>query len=89
MPEEEIDEALGSDEEQEQFEIWPENVAAIDAFLVCRRLWRLHPMGGALGLDRPNVETELRMRRINVNAALLDNLAAIEDGVLEVWNAKQ
>lgn len=46
-------------------------------------------MGGVLGLDRPNVESELRMRKIKVDAALLDDLAAIEGGALEVWNAKQ
>jgi hypothetical protein len=69
--------------------VWSENERALDAFLAVCRFWRHHPMGGVLGLDRPNVESELRMRKIKVDAALLDDLAAIEGGALEVWNAKQ
>ena len=78
----------GGADEDERFAVWRENERALAAFVACRRLWRMHPMGGVLGLDRPSVEAELRMRRIKVDAALLDELAAIEDGVLEVWSAK-
>ena len=85
-------EVAGGDEEEsedERFAVWPENERALAAFLYCRRLWRIAPMGGVLGLDRPGVESELRMRKIKVDGALLDDLAAIEGGVLEVWSAKE
>jgi len=68
--------------------VWQENERALGAFLHCRRLWRYAPMGGILGLDRISVEAELRMRKIKIDGALLDDLAAIEGGALEVWNAK-
>lgn len=77
------------DEDDERFEVWRENERALAAFLCCRRLWRYAPMGGVLGLHRPSVEAELRMRKVKVDAALLDDLAAIEDGVLEVWSTAQ
>lgn len=77
------------DGEGGRYGLWAENNRAFDAFLAVCRLWRHHPMGGILGLDRPGVESELRMRMIKVKAALLDDLAAIEQGVLEVWNAKK
>lgn len=86
------DEAEGADEaesEDERFEVWRENERALGAFLHCRRLWRYAPMGGVVGFDRPSVEAELRMRKIKVDAALLDDLAAIEGGVLEVWSAQK
>lgn len=94
VPDEVVDgaEGAGADETEgadERFAVWPENERSLGAFLHCRRLWRYAPMGGVLGLDRPSVEAELRMRKVNIDAALLDDLAAIEGGVLEVWSAKQ
>ncbi|TAJ98673.1 MAG: hypothetical protein EPO36_14330 [Chloroflexota bacterium] len=77
------------DGEADRYGLWAENGRAFHAFLAVCRLWRYHPVGGVLGLDRPGVESELRMRKIKVNAALLDDLAAIEQGVLEVWNTKK
>lgn len=68
--------------------MWRQNERALKAFTAVCRLWRYAPMGGVLGFDRPSVEAELRMRKIKVDAALLDDLAAIEGGVLEVWSAK-
>lgn len=88
VPADESEDESESEDEQ-LFEVWRENTAALAAFRVCGRLWRVGPMGGVLGLDRPSVEAELRMRKIKVNAALLDDLAAIENGVLEAWNAKR
>lgn len=89
MPEDEIDAALHSQDDDETFPIWPDNEWPLECFLHVRRIWRIGPTGGVLGLDRPGVEAELRMRNIEVDAALLDNLGVIEGGVIEVWNAKQ
>lgn len=78
----------GEQGEDKRFAVWPQNERALAAFLAVRRLWRYGPMGGVLGLDRPSVEAELRMRKFGLDAALLDDLAAIEEGVTAVWNAK-
>ncbi|MDA8107571.1 MAG: DUF1799 domain-containing protein [Betaproteobacteria bacterium] len=83
------DETGSEESNDEAFFVWPENKRAHRAFLAVRRLWRIGPMGGVLGLDRPNVESELRMRKIALDGALLDDLDAIEGGVLEVWNEKK
>lgn len=93
ITEDETEAADGDDGEGEsedrRFAVWPHNGRALAAFLAVRQLWRYGAMGGALGLDRPSVEAELRMRRIEVDATLLDDLAVIETGVLAVWNAKR
>lgn len=88
MSDDAIDEALGANEDDEEFAVWSDNERSLNAFLAVRRMWRHAPMGGVLGLDRPSVESELRMRKIKVDAALLDDLDAIEGGALEVLNAK-
>ena len=90
-PEDETEVARDDEDDAEdgRFAVWRENERALAAFLACRRLWRHAPTGGALGLDRPSVEAELRMRKIKADAALLDDLADIEGGVLEIWSAKQ
>lgn len=79
----------GDESKDDAFPLWPENRRALKCFMHVRRMWRLGPMGGVLGLDRPNMEAELRMRNIKIDAALLDDLAVIEGGVSAVWNAKQ
>jgi hypothetical protein len=94
IPEEEtaeVEGAGGDDGEGEdgRFKVWPENERALGAFLAVRRQWRIGPMGGFLGLDPQGVESLLRMSKIEVDADLLDDLAAIEGGALEVLNAKQ
>ncbi len=86
---EDDDEGGEGEGEDERFGVWPENERALQVFLAVRRLWRIGPLGGVLGLDRPSVESELRMRKVKVDATLLDDLAAIEGGALEVWNAKE
>jgi hypothetical protein len=77
-----------ADEEQELFAVWPANERSLNAFLAVGRQWRVAPMGGLLGLDYPGVEAVLRMRKIKVDAELLDDLAVMESGALEVLNAK-
>ena len=87
IPDDEV-EAADDDEGEELFAVWPENEHALKCFMLVRRMWRYGPMGGVLGLDRPNVESELRMRKIEIDAALLDDLAVMEGGAMEVLNAK-
>ena len=76
------------EEEEEAFSVWPANERALSAFLSVCRQWRVGGMGGVLGFDMQQVESVLRMRKIKVDAELLDDLAVMESGVMEVWNAK-
>ncbi len=84
--------------EEELFAVWPANERSLNAFLLVNRQWRVGPMGGYLGLDYQQVESVLRMRKIKIDLALLDDIAVIEGGmkiggatiggVVEVLNAK-
>lgn len=56
--------------------------------MLVRRQWRIGALGGVLGFDYHGVESVLRMRRIKITESLLDDLAAMEDGVLEAWSRK-
>ena len=78
----------GEDGDDGNFGVWPENSRALDAFLLCRRQWRVGPMGGYLGLDYPGAEAKLRMSAVEVDAELLADLDVIEGAALEVLNAK-
>lgn len=88
----------GNDDDEDAFEIWPENEHALKCFMLVRRQWRIGPLGGVLGLDYPGVQAVLRMRKIRIDAALLDDLEVMEGGVmvggamvggaLDVLNAK-
>ena len=70
------------------FDIWPANERALEAFLRVRRQWRVGPVGGVMGFDYPGVEAVLRMSSISVDAALMDDLAVMEEAAAEVLNAK-
>lgn len=89
MREEEIEAALRLDDDDgddELFEIWPDNARALRVFLVVCNLWCVGPLGGVLGLDRGQIESELRMRKIDTDAELLDDLALIEAGAAAGMN---
>lgn len=75
-------------DEEDLFAVWPQNKRALDAFMAVRRQWKYGPMGGVLGLDYQGVEAVLRMRKIKIDAELLDDLAIMEGGAMEVLNAK-
>lgn len=73
--------------EDELFGVWPENDKALHAFLVCRRQWRVGPMGGVLGLDYAGIESLLRMNRIEISPELLADLDVMEGAAMDVLNA--
>lgn len=77
------------DDDDDRFPVWPANERALTAFLICRRQWLIGAMGGFVGLNYPGCESLLRMSKIKVDADLIDDLAAIEGGALEVLNAKR
>lgn len=63
-PEEEIRRLVGADEEDESFEIWPENADALRAFLFAATQWRIaSAMGGVvwLGIEHEALERAFRL----------------------------
>jgi hypothetical protein len=87
-----------ADGEEDVFAVWPENARAINAFLVASRLWRVGALGGVLGFDYQQIEAKLRMKKIKVDADLIDDLEVMElgmmasgvriGGAMDVLNAK-
>lgn len=103
VPEDEIDAALhrggrgdedgdgdgdGGGDDDDVFAVWPANERSLDAFLRVRRQWRLGPVGGVMGFDYTQVEALLRMHGIEIDTALLDDLAVMEGAAVDVWAAK-
>ncbi len=76
----------GFDEEDEDDGIWPENEAALTAFLRVQTQWRwISPGDGRshrVGLDYPGVKEALRWAKIKVTPDLFGELQLIEVGVI-------
>ena len=77
----------GFDEDEDDPDaIWPENEAALTAFLRVQTQWRyVCPGDGSVrraGLDYPAVEAALRMAEVAMTSDLFADLQVIEAGVL-------
>lgn len=85
----EIREALGDDEDS-QFEIWPENAAAVDTFLALQTQWRVGPLGGYAGLDYPGVRTVMTLRGVKRKARdrMFREIQLMERAALEILNKR-
>lgn len=54
----------GADEEDEEIEIWPENLEIVDAFLACQTQWSVSELSGRYtGLRYADVAAALDSRR--------------------------
>lgn len=89
----ELEEACRIDPEQENddYEIWPENETVLYVFLNCGTQWRrVATVGGiiALGLDYPAVESTMRMLSIQDQEEVFRDLRVMEAAALEVMNAR-
>lgn len=82
------DESAG---DEDTFEIWQENNAALEIFLSLRTQWRMVAgMGGAYvqGLDYAGVEALLRLKRVPNRTELFEDLQLMEEAALEVMNKR-
>lgn len=71
------------------FAVWPENWDAVIVFCNLRHCWRVDTMsGGYLGLDRPAIESTLRLMDIKKkkHTAIFEKLMIMEDAALGVLN---
>lgn len=84
-------EAQFEEEEDALFAVWPENEEALRIFLALRRCWRYEPMSGqTLGLERPAIESTLKLMRIKrkKHPEIFEQLMIMEDAALPVLNRK-
>ncbi|OWV43183.1 hypothetical protein CDZ95_10340 [Mameliella alba] len=70
--------------------LWPEHVAALEAFAVVSTQWRIEPRFGAatrwLGLDYAAAEAGLRLAGIEVTPGLWADIRQIEQGAKAALN---
>lgn len=84
-------EAQFEDDEYESFSVWPENAQTVRVFIMLRRCWRQDGVSGqTLGIERPAIESTLRLLRIKRkhHLELFEQLMIMEDAALSVLNRK-
>ncbi len=84
-----IDPALVRPGEDAATGVWPEHVAAVEAFLAIAGQWRMVAgMGGmlALGLDYAGAQAGLELAGIETTPALWAEIRAIEAGAKAAMN---
>lgn len=71
--------------------LWPENVAAVTAFLVVSNQWRCTGGPGGVvwhGMDYTAAEAGLRLANVTVTPGLWSDVQMIEAGAVEALNRK-
>lgn len=71
--------------------LWPEHLAALEAFLVVQDQWRvIAGFGGAYwaGLDYSACEAGLRLSGLEVPPSVWDQVRLIEDGAKQELNGR-
>lgn len=75
----------GADEEDEEVEIWPENLETVDAFLACQTQWAINDFSGAfLGLRYADVAATLDMLGVADKRDVFWGLRVMEREALDV-----
>ena len=85
------DEIIAADEESDDDVciIWPENEQTWQVFCALGHCWRSDTMSGqCLGLDRPAIESTLRLMQIKrkKHQRIFEDLLVMEDAALEILN---
>lgn len=75
----------GADEEDEEIEIWPENLETVDAFLACQTQWAINDFSGTfLGLRYADVAATLDMLGVADKRDVFWGLRVMEREALDV-----
>lgn len=67
--------------------MWPENWAAMEAFLSVQTQWSVG-MGGPTGLDYTRVRAGLELAGVQVTPELFQQLRILESGALSALNKR-
>lgn len=73
--------------EQKEFAVWPENWAALQAFLSVQSQWAVG-MSGPTGLDYVRVKAGLEMAGVAITPELFAQLRLLERGALDAMSGK-
>ena len=70
-------------EEEDHFDVWPENWDTVLLFLRCQTQWRVAGMGGMIGLDYGVVEWLFKVYKVEDERQQLEDLQIMEAAALE------
>ena len=77
--------ALPMPDGPDDFEVWPENWAAVEMFLRCQTQWRTS-MNGVVGMDYGALAWLFRLYEVEDPRSLLEDLQVMEGAVMQVLN---
>lgn len=82
----------GEADDDDEFEIWPENWETFSIFMRMQRRWVRGAMGGEyLRLDDQAILAQFEIYQVKKKqrAGIMDDLLAMEEAALEVLNAEK
>jgi Phage related hypothetical protein (DUF1799) len=77
--------------QDEDFEIWQDNLPALEIFLACHKQWRILTGGDKpwyQGLRYLEVEAVMRIRRIKNQAAVFADVQVMEEAAMTALNER-
>jgi len=77
-----------SESSSNDFDIFPENHQAWQAFGRITRCWRYAPMGGIVGLDWQQASAKLSLLGITLSPEDADKIDVIADGVISALQSQ-
>jgi len=77
--------ALPMPDGPDDFEVWPENWAAVEMFLRCQTQWRTS-MNGVVGMDYGALAWLFRLYEVEDPRSLLEDLQLMEGAVMQILN---
>ena len=80
-----------AEDEDEAFEVWPENWETVQVFVALGTCWRVDGFNGRwLGLDRTQIDSTLRLMRVPIarRREVFEDLLVMEAAALPVINRR-
>jgi hypothetical protein len=72
-----------------ELELWPDMEDSVRLFMALSTQWRLHPMGGALGLDYGCLADTAMMMGFVMAPQMFEDVRALEAGALQGLREQQ
>jgi hypothetical protein len=69
--------------------LWPDMEEAVRLFMAMNSQWRMHPVGGLIGLDYAALLAAAQMMGFTMSPQLFDDVRALEAGALDGFAEKR
>lgn len=81
--------AYSQAQEQDEFEVWPENWDTVQLFLLVQTQWRTGSMGGVIGLDYTAIDSAVRFAEMDVTPEMFKGLRVMESSAVNALNEER